>query len=157
MHKRAVGLRVRRAIRARVVDNVMHVPAEQVIGRRVSEHLQRGAIYECAMSLGVNAVNALAQSIRKVPLCPAAGRLGGRFRRRVALGCGFGLGAARYHRRPSMSLTVIMSLSSCDLAWSPDADRRPKNTKGTVFSYEAVLDWEAKLTPALADSGRRGR
>ncbi len=29
--------------------------------------------------------------------------------------------------------------------------------RGIVFSYEAVRDWEAKLTPALADSLRRRR
>jgi transposase-like protein len=29
--------------------------------------------------------------------------------------------------------------------------------RGFVFTYEAVRDWEAKLTPALADELRRGR
>src|SRR6201986_3255486 len=29
--------------------------------------------------------------------------------------------------------------------------------RGIVFSYEAVRDWEAKLTPALADNLRRRR
>src|ERR671928_1203672 len=29
--------------------------------------------------------------------------------------------------------------------------------RGFVFSYEAVRDWEAKLTPALADDLRRRR
>ena len=29
--------------------------------------------------------------------------------------------------------------------------------RGMVFSYEAVRDWEAKLTPALADELRRQR
>jgi transposase-like protein len=29
--------------------------------------------------------------------------------------------------------------------------------RGFVFSYEAVRDWEAKLTPALADELRRRR
>src|SRR5215471_8234518 len=29
--------------------------------------------------------------------------------------------------------------------------------RGVVFSYEAVRDWEAKLTPALAEDLRRGR
>jgi putative transposase len=29
--------------------------------------------------------------------------------------------------------------------------------RGIVFSYEAVRDWEAKLTPALADDLRRRR
>ena len=29
--------------------------------------------------------------------------------------------------------------------------------RGIVFSYEAVRDWEAKLTPALADGLRRHR
>src|ERR1700692_4154670 len=29
--------------------------------------------------------------------------------------------------------------------------------RGLVFSYEAVRDWEAKLTPALADNMRRRR
>ena len=28
---------------------------------------------------------------------------------------------------------------------------------GLVFSYEAVRDWEAKLTPALAENLRRRR
>ena len=30
-------------------------------------------------------------------------------------------------------------------------------TRGIVFSYEAVRDWEAKLTPALAEHLRRSR
>jgi putative transposase len=29
--------------------------------------------------------------------------------------------------------------------------------RGIVFSYEAVRDWEAKLTPALAENLRRHR
>jgi len=29
--------------------------------------------------------------------------------------------------------------------------------RGFVFSYEAVRDWEAKLTPALAEELRRSR
>jgi putative transposase len=29
--------------------------------------------------------------------------------------------------------------------------------RGIVFSYEAVRDWEAKLTPALAENLRRRR
>ena len=29
--------------------------------------------------------------------------------------------------------------------------------RGLVFSYEAVREWEAKLTPALAEALRRGR
>jgi transposase-like protein len=29
--------------------------------------------------------------------------------------------------------------------------------RGLVFTYEAVRDWEAKLTPALADELRRSR
>ena len=29
--------------------------------------------------------------------------------------------------------------------------------RGMVFSYEAVRDWEAKLTPALAEDLRRRR
>ena len=29
--------------------------------------------------------------------------------------------------------------------------------RGLVFSYEAVRDWEAKLTPALAENLRRRR
>ena len=29
--------------------------------------------------------------------------------------------------------------------------------RGFVFSYEAVRDWEAKLTPALAEDLRRRR
>ena len=29
--------------------------------------------------------------------------------------------------------------------------------RGIVFSYEAVRDWEAKLTPALAEELRRSR
>jgi putative transposase len=29
--------------------------------------------------------------------------------------------------------------------------------RGIVFSYEAVCDWEAKLTPALAETLRRRR
>ena len=30
-------------------------------------------------------------------------------------------------------------------------------TRGFIFSYEAVRDWEAKLTPALAENLRRRR
>ena len=30
-------------------------------------------------------------------------------------------------------------------------------TRGIIFSYEAVRDWEAKLTPALAEDLRRSR
>ena len=30
-------------------------------------------------------------------------------------------------------------------------------TRGIVFTYEAVRDWEAKLTPALAEELRRSR
>jgi putative transposase len=31
------------------------------------------------------------------------------------------------------------------------------SVRGTVFSYEAVRDWEVKLTPALAEDLRRRR
>jgi transposase-like protein len=30
-------------------------------------------------------------------------------------------------------------------------------TRGIVFAYEAVRDWEAKLNPALAEELRRSR
>ena len=30
-------------------------------------------------------------------------------------------------------------------------------TRGFIFSYEAARDWEAKLTPALAENLRRRR
>ena len=43
------------------------------------------------------------------------------------------------------------------LSATTPAGWRKAVTRGIVFSYEAVRDWEAKLMPALAEELRRSR
>ena len=68
MEQRAGRGRVDGAVRAGMVDHLVHVAAQKLIGRPVTEHRQRRPVHEGASPGRVDPVNPVAEPVQQVPL-----------------------------------------------------------------------------------------